>query len=197
LIVAAILVGGGALVAGLSTWAARRKGVSAEPAPAPVPDRARPPSPLARAGIDVELGDVVDVAGQELWLETAWLLSESGDVIAALFGAREATLVVVPRPRRGVYLLREVALSVPEDPPSTVEAGGVRFERIRRIPVRITAVGASPPLPWDEALYVEYRGLAGDALFLLGRGGRAKAWQGRLVAESDIERWGGGAETLK
>ena len=202
LVLALLVAGGGALVAGLTTrWMGSRKradaNASAKPATAP-PVPAQPaPTPLSTAGFDVDLGDVVEIAGQELWLESAWLLSEAGDAVVALYAAREAVLVVLPPPKRTVYLLDAVELRVPDEPPATLESAGVRFERVRRIPVRVTSIGESAPLPWDEALLAEYRGLGGDALWLLGRAGRAKAWQGRVVGESEIERWGGGGATLR
>jgi hypothetical protein len=197
LIVAAILVGGGALAVGVATRFRRNKQVAPAPTPdAPAPDGARS-TPLAALGFDVELGDVVEIAGRELWLERGWLLTEAGDAVAAVFGAAEATLIVLPSPARRVYVLDEVEVALPADPPATLESKGVRFERARRIPVEIDALGKSPPLPWDQAVLAEYRGLGGDALWLLGARGRAKAWQGRLCNDSEIERWGGGSGTLE
>lgn len=198
LVLAAIVIGGGALVAGLTTrWATgRKKTRPARDAASPAVE-APAPTLLTKAGFEVDLGDVVEVAGRELWLESAWLLSEGADPVAALYAAREAVLVVLPPPRRTVYLVDAVDLRLPDDPPASLESGGVRFERVRRIPVRITAIEGTAPLPWDEALLAEYRGLAGDVLWLLGRGPSAKAWQGRVVGESEIERWGGGGATLR
>jgi hypothetical protein len=197
LVLAAVVLGGSALVAGLTTrWMASRKQTTPKPAPPELP-AAPVPTALSKAGFDVDLGDVVDVAGKELWLESAWLLSEGGDPVVAIFAAREAVLIVLPPPKRSVYLLDAVELRLPDDPPASLESGSVRFERVRRIPVRILAIDASAPLPWDEALLSEYRGLAGDALWLLGRGASAKAWRGRVVDESEIERWGGGGATLR
>ena len=197
LVLAAMVLGGSALVAGLTTrWMSSRKKHDPKPAVlAPPPPPA--PSPLSKAGFDVDLGDVVEVAGKELWLESAWLLSEGGDPVAAVYVAREAVLLVLPPPKRTLHLLALVELRLPDNPPASVESGGVRFERVRRIPVRVTAIENSAPLPWDEALLAEYRGLAGDVLWMLGRGASAKAWQGRVVAESEIERWGGGGATLR
>lgn len=194
LILTALLVGGGAVVAGLATRYAVKRGERAPAPPVPVPP---PPSPLARAGFELELGDVVEVLGRELWLEEAWLLSEGGDAVAALFAAREATLVVLPPPASTLYLLDEIELGLPEEPPTCLESRGVRFERLRRLPVSVQPVGKSVPLPWDEGLLSEYRGLGGDALWVLGRGSRSRVWQGRSVHASDIVRWGGGMKTLE
>jgi len=198
LIIAAVVAGGGALVAGaMAGWlrARRQRSVSAPTASAAEPAPA--PSLLARSGFDVELGDVIEVAGRELWLEQAWLLAEAGDPVAALFAAREATLIALPPPSRTVYLLEEVSVGIAADPPAVLESRGVRFERARRLPVRVSCIGKSEPLPWDEAVLAEYRGLARDALWVLGRPGATRAWQGRAADESEIVRWGGGQKTLE
>ncbi len=192
LVVAAFVIGAGTLAASLAARAALAK----KPAAAPEPAATKPASPLAEAGFEIELGDVVEIAGQELWLERGWLLREAGEVVAALFGAREKTLLVLPAPSRRVYLLDEIELALPEEPPATLESGGIRFERARRLPVELEPLAKTPPLPWDHALFGEYRGLGNDVIFVLGRGAHAKIWQGRVAVESEIERWGGGAATL-
>ena len=192
----ALVAGGSALAAGLATrWAVKR---AAERAPAPSPPPApRPPSALAQAGFELDLGDVVEVLGRELWLEEAWLLSEGTDSVAALYSAREATLLALPSPAATLYLLDPVELGLPEEPPSSLESRGVRFERVRRLPVAVKPVGKTAPLPWDEALLSEYRGLGHDALWVIGRGGRARVFQGRSVPAADVVRWGGGERTLE
>lgn len=193
MIVAALLAGGGALVAGLATrYAVKRRAVAETPATAPP----QAPSPLARAGFEVELGDVIEVLGRELWLEEAWLFTEGVDPVAALFGARDASLLVLPPPASTLYLLERLEIGLPEEPPSSIESRGVRFERVRRLPVEVAAIGKSTPLPWTEGLLSEYRGLESEALWVLGRGARSRVWQGRIVHGSDVVRWGGGHETL-
>ncbi|MFO0567489.1 MAG: hypothetical protein U0263_17660 [Polyangiaceae bacterium] len=199
LVVAALVLGGGSLVLGLAQRYVRAKrGAKPEtagPLPAP-PKSEREPSVLARWGFELEVGDVVEIGGQELWFEEGWLLREGDEPVVALFRAHEAAVVALPPPNGTLYVLDEVELVLPSDPPSSVESKGVRFERVRRLPVRVTALGKSAPLPWEEALLVEYRGLGRDALWVLGRGGRARAWQGRSVHPSEIVRWGGGERTL-
>ncbi|MCK6535127.1 MAG: hypothetical protein L6Q84_19315 [Polyangiaceae bacterium] len=198
LILTALVVGGGALVAGLATRYAVKKRAPAPPLPPPPPPSApAAPSPLARAGFEIELGDVMEVLGRELWLEEAWLLSEGQDPVAALFQAREATLLVLPPPVSTLYLLNDAAIPLPAEPPTSLEAGGVRFERVRRLRVLVAPVGKSAPLPWNEGLLSEYRGLENDALWVLGHGGHSRVWQGRAVHTSDVVRWGGGAKTLE
>jgi hypothetical protein len=195
LTLAAILIGAGALFGG-GTWAWRRRRPPAKPSAATATAPVKV-SLLSTRGFDIELGDVIEVGGRELWLEHGWVLAEGEDPIVALFSAREATLVALPAPSRALYLLDEVDLKLPGDPPLTLESNGVRFERVRRLPIRVEVLEKSPPLPWEEALLSEYRGLATDALFVLGQTGRLRAWQGRQVGESEIERWGGGKSTLE
>ncbi len=194
LIVAALAIGGSALIAGLATRYAVKRRV--QPV-APPPVLPSPPSPLARAGFEIELGDVIEVLGRELWLEEAWLLTEGREPVAALFGAREASLLVLPPPAGTLYLLDVVEIDLPEEPPSSIESRGVRFERVRRLPVEVAAVGKSAPLPWTDGLLSEYRGLESEALWVLGRGARCRIWQGRIAQGSDVVRWGGGQKTLE
>jgi len=203
-LVVVALVAGGSAVAGLAVrWALTRRSKAVTEAPAPaataLPEGSprRTPSVLARAGFDIDMGDVVDIGGRELWLEHAWLMSEEREPVAALLSASDASLVVLPPPSKSVFLLQEVELTLGDEPPTSIESRGVRFERARRLPIRVEPLGNTPPLPWDEAIFAEYRALGGDSLWVLARGGRAKAWQGRVVLESEIERWGGGQDTLE
>jgi hypothetical protein len=195
LIVTALIVGGGAIVAGVGARLAlarrsrrrRQREVAAEPAKA---------SRLAAAGFTVEQGDVISIAGRELWLEQGWLLLEGDDAIAALLFAREAVVLARPKPHVGFHYLREVELRLPADPPGALDHGGARYERARRLPVLIEPLAQSPDPPWREALLTEYRGLGGEVLWALVHAGTCKAWSGHAVAEHEIEHWGGGAETL-
>lgn len=199
LVLAAVLVGGGALLAGVAGFI--RKGqrassvVNKQSEAAALPAAA--PTPLRSAGFEIELGDVIEVSGRELWLEQAWLLSEANDPVAAVFEASEAIVLSLPPPASTLYLLEEVSLPLPEETPSSIESRGVRFERVRRLPVQLTPLGKSVPLPWNEGLLSEYRGLGGDALWVLGRGKHCRVWQGRALLASDVVRWGGGAQTLE
>lgn len=202
LIVLALVAGGGALAAGVAAAVTRSKRRArqeeeerrrSEEAEALKP----PKSPLTGLGFGVDLGDVIEIGGRELWLEHAWLLSEADDPVASLLRAREGVLLELPRPSSTLFLLEEVELVIAGEPPATLESRGVRFERARRLPVAVKPLGASPALPFDEAVLAEYRGLASDALFLLASAGQVKAWQGRRAEPSETERWGGGQATLE
>jgi hypothetical protein len=195
LLVTAIIVGGGALVAGIGARIAlaRRARRQSEDEVAEEPAKA---SRLAIAGFAFEQGDVISIAGRELWLEHGWLLAEGDDPIAALLFAREAVVLAEPRPRGRVCRLHEVELRMPGDPPSALDHGGARYERARRLPVAIERLPQSPEPPWPNALLCEYRGLGGEVLWVLLHAGTCRAWAGFFVAEHEIEHWGGGAETL-
>lgn len=195
LVIAAIVAGGALFGGGALAWLRRKRPGTSKKPPASSPKSK--PSALATRGFDLELGDVVEIGGRELWLEQGWLLTEGDDAVVAMFSAKEATLVTLPAPSQASYLLDAVELTFPGDPPLTLESAGIRFERVRRLPVRCEPLDKSPPLPWDQAILSEYRGLATDVLFVLGNAGRIRAWQGRLVGESEIERWGGGKSTLE
>lgn len=192
LLVTALLVGGGALAAGVAARAIARRRRSAVPPAQPPPPRTR----LADAGFTVEHGDVVSALGKEAWLEHGWLLAEAGQPVAAVLMATDAVIVALPKPRTRLYWLAPVTLGLPGDPPSTLEHGGVRYERARRVPVEIEPLGGSPDPPWTSALLLEYRGLAGEALWALSHGQSTLAWRGRVVEDSELENWGGGASTL-
>ncbi len=184
LVLAAIVMGAGALMSG-GTWAWFRRRPKTKPPPTePAEAEVPKPNALSPHGFGVELGDVIEVGGRELWLEQGWLLSEGDAPVVALFVAREATLVALPPPSRSLYLLDAVDLVVVGEPPLTLESRGVRFERVRRLPVRVEPLDKTPPLPWEQALLSEYRGLAEDALFVLGNSGGVRAWQGRITSES-------------
>lgn len=195
LIVTAIIVGGGALAAGIGARVAlarrARRQSKAESTRQPAA-----PSRLAAAGFAFEQGDVISIAGRELWLEHGWLLAEGDDPIAALMFAREAVVLSEPRPRSRVCRLSEIKLRMPGDPPSALDHAGSRYERARRLPVAIERLPDSPEPPWTDALLTEYRGLGGEVLWALVAEGTCRAWAGFFVAEHEIEHWGGGADTL-
>jgi hypothetical protein len=194
LLVTALLIGGGALAAGAAVrLLARRKR-----APLSEPALAAPlGAPLSESGFGVEQGDVISVPGRELWLEQGWLLREAGEPIAAILFAREATIVALPEPNRCIHLLQQAELALPAEPPSALDHAGVRYERTRRLPVEIEVMPQSPEPPWPSALLVEYRGLANEVLWALVQSGSCSVWCGRALDAAEIERWGGGAETLE
>jgi hypothetical protein len=155
----------------------------------PAPACAQLPAPgLMADGFAAELGDVVSVAGGELWLENAWLLRER-DAVVALYFAREAVLALLPQPSEYCYRLEATEVFVRAEPPTCIEHAGDRYERIRRRPVRVEARGGVEP-PFGEAVLAEYEGLGESVLWILvGQGGH-RAWIGRRILAAELDRWG-------
>ena len=110
LTLAAIILGAGALFGG-GTWAWRRR--RSEPKEARPKAPAPKPSPLAARGFSIELGDVVEIGGRELWLERGWVLSEGDDAVVALLSASEATLIALPAPSVSLVRAPEMFTGVP------------------------------------------------------------------------------------
>jgi hypothetical protein len=189
-----LLIGGALLSAGVGAGAvlrSRRRGV----------ERALPQAPprktvLSERGFGLELGDVVDVEERSLWLKHAWLALEGDDAIAALFFSGQDVVVSQPGAGLRLCLTQEVELHVAEEVPSALELDGARFERVRRLPVRLFPVEDSPTPPFDEALLSELRGLSGQVLWVLTHGGFCKAFAGRSLDASEVEYWGGGNATM-
>jgi hypothetical protein len=148
-------------------------------------------------GFPADVGDVISLGQTELWLEGGWLLSEA-EPIAAICFAREAAVVLLPQPSEECHLLEEIALDGSGDPPPTLEIGSERYQRTRRRPVSIEALG-SAPLPFAEGLLGEYEGIAGSVLFLLAGKEAWRTWKGLRVSTTELDRWGpgnGGSPTL-
>ncbi len=195
LVLTALLVAGGAMTFGAIGRAARRRRARSPERVESAPrssKRTRAPAKLMASGFSVEAGDVISVAGEELWLEHAWLLSEGGDAVAAVLFADEATVVAVPAPRSALYRLERVALEVPLEAPSSLDSRGVRFERAIRRPVRVEPFPGAPDPPFVDGVLAEYRALGGESLWLVAHAQSVLAWQGRRVQDGDLERWGKG-----
>ena len=188
LVTAALLAAGGALAAGITARALSR--VRARRLRALEARDVGGDDRLARAGFLVGVGDVISVGAREAWLEHGWLLSEGGAPVVALFFARDATLVALPAPRKSVFWSSERTIEWPNDPPSSLDVGGVRYERALRLPVELSSLGAAPDPPWTTAVFAEYRGLGGEMLFALGRAGSVRAWIGARVDPAELETWG-------
>ncbi len=189
LILTAALIGGALAAVGATVrWARSKK--SPAPRPAEAPEKAA--SPLSAAGFSVDLGDVISIDGRELWLERGWALSEGGELVAAVLFTDSEVIVALPAPEPRMSLLRETELSLPEDPPASLEAAGARYERVRRLPVEAAALGDTPPPPWPSALLCEYRGLGGEQLWVVGHGDFSRAFVGRAVTDDEFEMWGKG-----
>jgi hypothetical protein len=156
------------------------------------------------ASFPCKLGDVVVrfAEGDEAWLAGAMLLEEEGPV-AALFVAPEAggdrAVFVRDAVGAGMTWLAPIArgaLAVPREPPHALEHEGVRYERARRLPVRVSRVGSGVPTVGDRAIVAEYAGPANLRLLVVAGTAETLAWKGVALTEGEYDVLPGGKETL-
>lgn len=187
-LVAGVLVAGGVLAVGAAGRGLMRH-IARRARRREVPPPCRGAAPLGRLGFGVEIGDVISLGAEELWLEGGWLLSEGAEPVAVVLPMREATLLALPGPQQQLYRLTPLSAG-DFGGASSVESGGVRFERARRLPVELEPVGRGSDPPYKSAVLAEYRAPSGDTLWALDRDGAGLAWQGRRVRDDELERWG-------
>ena len=206
LVITTLLVAGGALA---GRWL--MKSLKPKP-PVPVDDAApreveAPVVPVATrdlfASFPCRLGDVVIRAGaEEAWLAGALVFSEDA-VVAAMFVAPEAGR------DRGVYVRRQPAdtmiwmdplapdeITTGQEPPTSVEHEGVRFERTRRLPVHVERVGTGAPDVGERAILAEYAAAAGERIIVVVGAAPARAWRGAALEPGMYEVLPG-AKTLE
>ncbi|HEX3343405.1 MAG TPA: hypothetical protein VHS09_02480 [Polyangiaceae bacterium] len=199
----AIIAGGLAL----GRWLVRRVRARRDPGSPPTPETAAPGT--ARhdlpAAFPCQLGDVVVRVAErdEAWLAGALVFAEDRPV-AALFVAPEAggdrAVFVREAPGAGMIWLTPVvddALTTKQDPPHAVEHEGVRYERARRLPVRVSRAGSGAPAIGEQAIVAEYAGPAGMRLLVVGGSAQTLAWKGVALTEGDYDVLPGGPDTLE
>jgi hypothetical protein len=156
------------------------------------------------SGFPCKLGDVVVrvAEGDEAWLAGAMMLEEERPV-AALFVAPEAggdrAIFVRDVPGAGMTWLAPIAkdaLAVTRDPPHSLELEGVRYERARRLPVRVVRVGSGVPTVGDRAIVAEYDGPAHTRLLVVAGTSETLAWKGVALTEGEYDVLPSGKETL-
>jgi hypothetical protein len=172
----------------------------AEPKPGakkaePKPRKAADPK-SAFEGMPLMLGDVVSAEHEERWLAGALVAREEERVVAALFLAPEgnkhvAVAAFVP-PRREIFWMDPAELTSPEEPPATIELGGVTMRRKGRLPVSIERLGQGAPQVSEEAIWAAYEGGGRDVAVVIVSEGRAYAWMGRRLDEEEYDRLGEG-----
>jgi hypothetical protein len=195
LLVDVAIVGGGIL---FGRWLVRsmrarqaadaRASADAKHAPAPPTD--------ALAGFPCKIGDVLvrPHEGDEAWLAGA-LVFEEDRPVAALFIAPEAggdRAILVRPPAEITWLaplrVRELAGVVESaEPPHTLEHGGVRYERTRRLPVKIERIGSGAPAMGPSGIVAEYAGAGAERVLVVASGGQTLAWEGVALREHEVE----------
>jgi hypothetical protein len=211
LAVEAIVVAGGIFLGRLISRVMKRRRAALAVSTGPASTTAGGLDDDALQGFPCQLGDVVlrQVEGDEAWLAGAIVMLEDRPV-AALFVAPEA------REERGVYapgpgettLMWLAPLSTNElgvasmlgpggEPPRTVEHAGRRYERARRLPVRIERVGTGAPSVGKRGIVGEYKAAGADRLLLVVGSDATVAWRGVALAEGSYEVLPGGKGTLE
>jgi len=156
------------------------------------------------ASFPCKLGDVVVRVAErdEAWLAGALMLEEERPV-AALFVAPEAggdrAIFVRDAPGAGITWLgpiTEGAPAVTKDPPHALEHEGVRYERARRLPVRVSRVGSGAPSVGDRAVVAEYTGPAGMRLLIVAGSEQTLSWKGVALRDGEYDVLPGSPETL-
>jgi len=201
---AAVIVGGLAI----GRWIVRRVRARREDAAPTAPGadaHARPAAHGPPASFPCKLGDVVVRVAErdEAWLAGALMLEEERPV-AALFVAPEAggdrAIFVRDVPGAGMTWLAPIPEGAPagtKDPPHALEHEGVRYERARRLPVRVSRVGSGAPSVGDRAVVAEYTGPAGMRLLIVAGSEQTLAWKGVALREGEYDVLPGSPETLE
>jgi hypothetical protein len=159
----------------------------------------------AFAAFPCKLGDVVVrvVERDEAWLAGALVFLEERP-IAALFVAPEAggDRAIFVRDAAGVGLtwlspLPAGALSLAKEPPHSLEHEGARFERVRRLPVRVARFGSGAPSVGDRAVVSEYGGPGTQRVVIVAGDERTIAWRGVDLAPTEYDVLPGNTATLE
>lgn len=180
---------------------AAKKKDDAPPAPAAVAaPKSKPkakPEPAPFATLPLSLGDVVSNGADERWLAGAVVAREDGRVIGALFlapeGKENKAVAAFPTPRKDVWWMSPAEVASPNEPPATIEIGGVAMSRKARLPVKLERHGQGAPPLEEEGIWAVYdRGR--EAGVVIASGGRAWAWAGVRLDEDEYDRLGGGGD---
>jgi hypothetical protein len=156
------------------------------------------------AGFACGLGDVVvrRFEGDEAWLAGALVLMEERPV-AVLFIAPDrdggrAVLARTGSDRTLIWLtpLPTGTVAPSPDPPPTVEHAGVRFQRTRRLPVRVERLGSGAPDVGERAVMGEYAAPGAERLVVIAAAGASIAWRGVSLSKDQYDVLPGGKATL-
>jgi hypothetical protein len=182
-----------------------RENERAPKAKEPKRGKEKAPSGERLDGFVCQLGDVVmRLTGEEAWLAGGVVLSEQLPV-SVLFVAPDAghdcLVYVRSRPSQSLVWLEPLdasAILVGGEPPSSLEHGGVRFERVRRLPLRSRRIGVGAPDTGDAVLVAEYSSAGAERLIVMkGNSGRVHAYRGLELEEGSFEVIASGATTLE
>lgn len=156
------------------------------------------------AGFPCQLGDVIlQMTGEEAWLAGALVLSEEVPV-AALFVAPDAghdtAVYARPGPRATLFWLAPLdpaAVLVGGEPPNAVELRATRFDRVRRLPLRVRRAGVGAPDVGDVVVVAEYASAGSERLLVLKGNAAVRAFHGHELEASTFEVIPSGKATLE
>jgi hypothetical protein len=201
LLVDVAIVGGGFLLGRWIVRTMRARSAAGAPAAADAKEPAAKGNPLE--GFPCKIGDVLVRAaeGDEAWLAGALVFAEERPV-AALFIAPEAggDRAIFVRPSHGgdaagadvtwlapVELRDLPGLGPTGEPPHALEHGGVRYERSRRLPVKVERIGTGAPAVGSQAIVAEYSASGPERLLVVAGSPGPLAWVGLALRDSEYE----------
>jgi hypothetical protein len=145
---------------------------------------------------------VLRAGGEEAWLAGALVFTED-DPTAALFVAPDAgkdrAIFTRPKPAPLVWWLLPIGpaeLAIGPEPPTSLEHEGVRFERVRRLPLRAERQGTGAPDVGDNVIVAEYTGPGAERLVVVAGSGSVRAWRGSALEEGMFDVLPSGRSTL-
>lgn len=155
-------------------------------------------------GFPCQLGDVLmRETGEEAWLAGALVLAEEVPV-SALFVAPDAghdtVIYVRPKPRPSLAWLVPLdpnAVLVGGEPPNAVELASVRFDRVRRLPLRARRAGVGAPDVGDVVVVAEYASAGSERLLVLKGNAGVRAFRGEELDASAYEVIPSGDATME
>lgn len=156
------------------------------------------------SGSPCQLGDVVlRATGEEAWLAGAIVFEEDA-LSSVLFcspdkGGHSAVFVRSDSaaPLLWLHPVDAGALQVGREPPASLEWEGIRFERVRRLPLRARVIGTGAPTVGATAIVAEYRTPSTETLLILIGTERTIAYRGEVVSEGLYEVIASGTRTLE
>jgi hypothetical protein len=93
--------------------------------------------------------------------------------------------------------LDPTAILVGGEPPSSVEHGGIRFDRARRLPLRARRIGVGAPDTGDAVIVAEYASAGAERLLVMkANSGSVFAYRGLELEEGSFEVIASGDTTL-
>jgi hypothetical protein len=156
------------------------------------------------AELPCKLGDVVmRTGGDEAWLAGAVVFREDHPV-SALFVAPDAgkdrAIYARARPSGQLVWLEPVApgeIVLGAEPPTSLEHAGVRYERARRLPVKVERVGSGAPDIGEQVIVAEYGSPGAERLVVVTGSGATRVWAGTALEDGMFEVLPSGASTLE